>query len=385
MAIIATIIYEILYTVFYFGILFSKSTFLSLVKNPTIPEKIIFLFFTFSGFFVPYVLKLLRIRLSKMHYLTFFALVGCLYACGEWYYYSIQRAGRNFHSFLQVPPSKQNALIPKPKGLYRILCLGGSTTEGEGGNLSYPQQLESMLREKYPNNIEVINAGKFFYTTQHSIIQYLFYLNDLNPDLIIMFEAINDIFPSFLTPPFATPPFRKDYGHYYGALAYIRFPISFEQFLLSYFYADLRRGNLKPTYFSNLKSLQSFQRNLETIIEIAQCRGIKLILSNQTHCFSIKNDSDPKFLRLDQDILVDKEHYADEKSWYDAMELFNKTTKDTANKFSIPFVNQTQAFKGKRELFTDPVHMTTEGNKLKAQLFFNKIVELDLIKKGPNP
>jgi len=278
MSIVVTIIYEIFYTIFYFGVLFSKRTLLSFVTQPPISIKLIFLFCLFSGFFVPYVFKLLKITLSKMHYLTFLALVCCLYAFSQWYYYSIHRGEKNFHSFLQVYPTKQNVLVPKPRGLYRILCLGGSTTEGDMVTIPYPQLLASMLRAKYFNStVEVINAGKYFYTTQHSIIQYLFYLEELNPDLIIMFEAINDIFPSFLTPPFAMPPFRKDYGHYYGALAYIRFPVSFERFLLNFFYADLRHGRLKAAQISDCKSLPCFQRNLESMIELTHSRGIKLI------------------------------------------------------------------------------------------------------------
>jgi len=381
MTITATILYEIAYAVFYFGLLLSKTTLLTYFANPSIAIKGIFLLLIFSGFFVPYIIKLLKVQLSKLHYLTFLTCIFCLYAVSEEYYYSLQRSDKKFHSFLQVPPSIQNAIIPKPEGRYRIVCLGGSTTEGDKGNISYPQQLENMLHDKYPqNNIEVINAGKFFYTTQHSIIQYLFYLKDLNPDLIIMFEAINDLFPSFLMPPFSSSPYRKDYGHYYGALAYIRYPVSFEKFLLQFFYSDVQRESSKPVAFSDLKSLPSFQRNIETLIKITQCDGVKLILSDQAHCFSDKNDSAPHFLRLGQDIFIDETHYADENSWHSAMEVFNNTAKDTAVKFFIPFVKQSEAFRGKKDFFTDPVHMTNEGNRLKAQLFFDKIVELGLIK-----
>jgi len=387
MSLIAIIIYEIVYSILYFGLLFSKTTLLTYCNNPSIPVKAVFLLLIFSGFFVPYIFTSLKVRLLKVHYLAFLALLCCLYAVGERYYYALQRSEKNFHSFLQVHPTDQNVAIPKPEGVYRIVCLGGSTTEGHKSQTPYPQQLESMLHEKYPHNkIEVLNAGKYFYTTQHSIIQYLFYLKDLNPDLIIAFHAINYIFPSFLLPPFAAPPFRKDYGHYYGALAYVRFPVSFEQFLLGFFYADLRRVKVKPSSFSDLKSLPSFQRNLETMIEIAKCRNITLILSDQAHCFSKKNEGDPETLLITTDFLVDKEHYADEKSWHDAMDLFNKTTKDAAEKFSVPFVNQSQALNGEKEFFLpDAVHKTSEGNRLTARLFFDKIVALGLIKGTEAP
>ena len=51
-----------------------------------------------------------------------------------------------------------------------------------------------------------------------------------------------------------------------------------------------------------------------------------------------------------------------------------------AEKYSLPFVDQATAYRGKKNLFTDCVHLTTEGDRLKAQIFLDKIVELGLIK-----
>jgi hypothetical protein len=389
MSTVAIILYEICYTVFYFGILFSKSTFLSLVINPTIPEKIIFLFLTFSGFFVPYILKLLRIRLSKVHYLAFFALVGCLYAAGSGYYYSRlfnEKRFTGYHSFLQMKPPQPAAAIPKPPHVFRVLCLGGSTTAGELGTVSYTTFLEKILLDRYPGStIEVINGGHFFYTTQHSIIEYLFTLKDLNPDVIIFFEAINDLMTSFTSPPFSSSPFRNDYGHFLAWLGSLRYPKSFEQFLAQFFYADLRRSTPQPIHFTKFKSSHSYGRNIETLIQIAKCNGITLILSSQANCFNKENKGNVDFLGFPGYFLIDDKHCADEESWYYGMELYNKIMQDMANKFSVPFVNQASIFNEKREFFTDAVHMTTEGNKLKAQLFANKIIELNIIKKDSNP
>ena len=390
MSTLATVIYETVYFIIYFGLIFSQSTTIYLhFPRATLGIRIIVTIILFCGFFVPYVLKLLRIRLSKIHYLTFFALVGCLYAVGSWYYYALlfnEKRFTGYHSFLQMKPIENAAAIPKPPQVFRVLCLGGSTTEGVLDTISYTALLEKMLSARYPGSaIEVINGGHFFYTTQHSIIEYLFTMKELKPDVIIFFEAINDLLTSFTYPPYASSPFRKDYGHFLGWAGSLRYPKSFEQFLAQFFYADLRSPTPKPVRFTDFKSRHSFERNIETIIEIAKCTGITLILSNQAHCFSKENKSNVDFLGFPRHFLIDDKHYADEESWYDGMELFNKTLQDTANKFSVPFVNQAQAFEEKREFFTDVVHMTTEGNKLKAQLFFNKIVELDLIKKGRNP
>jgi predicted ester cyclase len=46
---------------------------------------------------------------------------------------------------------------------------------------------------------------------------------------------------------------------------------------------------------------------------------------------------------------------------------------------SIAFVDQKAHLRGRPELFFDALHMISEGNRLKARLFFEKTVELKLI------
>ena len=385
MSLVAIIVYEILCVIIFGGFFFSKSTFFQYFSFSSATARILFAVvcsvIVTSFFICPLYLKLLRIRLTGKHYLSLALFLSLLYIISSQYYYSGVLKEKKFHSFLQVKPTNQNALIPKPKDVYRIICLGGSTTEGSG-SYSYPDFLKEMLAKKYPERkIEIINAGKYFYSTQHAIIQYLFYLKELDPDLIIFFEAANDLITSFTTPPFSSSPFRKDYGHFYGALARIVYPTKYEEFLSQFFYADLRRPKLKPMPFSDWKSQYSFRRNLETLIELTRREGIHLILSNQAYCISEKNDSDLHIVGYLMAFLVDNEHYADEKSWYNGMKLFNNITKETAEKFSISFVDQVTPLQGRKELFTDPFHVNQEGNELKARLFFEKIVQLKLLEK----
>jgi tetratricopeptide (TPR) repeat protein len=293
-------------------------------------------------------------------------------------------------------PQFQKYEIPKPPNTYRILCLGGSTTAGsvlrisgrrvlpKFGTKGYPRVLYSKLKEKYRNEkiqIDVINAGKNFYTTQHSLIQYLFFLEKADPDLIIMFHGINDLITSFTLPPFSSSPFREDYGHFYGALANVRYPKTFEKFLFQFFYYDLFNIEAKPISFSDFKSQNSFRRNLETIIAIAKYQGKKFILSNQAHCFADQNETDVDFLSFPRHFLLGDGLYADEKSWHQGMEFFNRITEETADKFKIPFVDQASAFRGKKELFIDSVHLNKQGISYKANLFFKKILELKLIEE----
>jgi lysophospholipase L1-like esterase len=83
----------------------------------------------------------------------------------------------------------------KPKGTFRIFCLGGSSTFGyrnsDGG--TYPLLLEKILRQSSGDtNIEVINAGFPYYNTSSVLALLREELSRYNPDLITLYAAFND-------------------------------------------------------------------------------------------------------------------------------------------------------------------------------------------------
>jgi hypothetical protein len=84
--------------------------------------------------------------------------------------------------------------LPKPPGVFRIVCVGGSTTaEGPTNDITYPRFLERLLRAQYPGReLEVINAGIFAstsYAERDRVEQYL----ALEPDLLLHYNAVNDL------------------------------------------------------------------------------------------------------------------------------------------------------------------------------------------------
>lgn len=87
--------------------------------------------------------------------------------------------------------------IPKPDGVFRIVTLGGSTTYGElidDPQQAYPAQLQRILREEYGySQIEVINGGVPAYTSWHSLVNFQFRVLDLQPDLVIVYDGINEL------------------------------------------------------------------------------------------------------------------------------------------------------------------------------------------------
>ncbi len=80
-------------------------------------------------------------------------------------------------------------------GVYRILCLGESTTAGiDAGEKSYPQQLEEILNEKAGGKarFEVINGGRPGTTTDVIVARLPEMLERDDPDIVVTMMGVND-------------------------------------------------------------------------------------------------------------------------------------------------------------------------------------------------
>lgn len=108
---------------------------------------------------------------------------------------------REVHPGVRLPGFSTNNLglrgpevaIPKQQGVFRILCIGGSTTlEGEE-DATYPKLLEKSLQEEFPGRpIEVLNCGVPGMTTSRQLLKLPEYVQ-MQPDLLVIYEGVNDI------------------------------------------------------------------------------------------------------------------------------------------------------------------------------------------------
>lgn len=86
----------------------------------------------------------------------------------------------------------RNRLSLKQKGAYRIVCLGGSTT-AEGGEYSYPYQLEEILNKRNIGiKFKVINEGVESADSTFILSNLELNLNKYNPDMVITMMGEND-------------------------------------------------------------------------------------------------------------------------------------------------------------------------------------------------
>jgi lysophospholipase L1-like esterase len=217
----------------------------------------------------------------------------------------------NYKSYYGVEPKQlvnslgyrgKETTVEKPEHVFRIVCLGGSTTFGLGESdesQTYPELLEKRLNELYPGgpHFEVINAGTPGWSSAESLINLHFRVLELSPDMVILYDGVNDTF-AMRRPDEG----KSDYSTFRNRLNY-ELPHDWERPLLRYshFYrllyimshpiaSDINSLAVKPvpSGFDERKALDSatgkyFKRNVESIVAIAKMRHVTPVLVTMGH------------------------------------------------------------------------------------------------------
>lgn len=92
--------------------------------------------------------------------------------------------------------------LPKPPGQLRILCVGDSTTEGDGvpWQEAYPARLEELLRAPVAasprfDSVRVINAGVGGHNSAFNLAYLALRLIHFQPDVVLLKSSYNDYLP----------------------------------------------------------------------------------------------------------------------------------------------------------------------------------------------
>ena len=280
----------------------------------------------------------------------------------------------NNFRYLNGENGDRDILVPKPKNLTRINCLGGSTTgnyiKGSDRNYSYPLELERILKKNFNREIEVNNCGQGGYNSADLLVRFALQNIDTNPDYVIIYHAYNDI-RSYLTPDFSSDYFhsRKNLGEvywkYYLGSKIPNIPFNFTNYLTNKFLFPLDERNtileiLKKSEMDisldYAEGLKTYERNLQNIINLSLCNNIKVILS--TYCFYLYPQiKDDPLLKLYQKIVSEE----------------NEVVKKLAIKNNLPLVDADSAINKDQTNFLDSAHLTTQGMSLLAKCIAEKI------------
>ena len=272
----------------------------------------------------------------------------------------------NNFKFFNGPGGNRDIVVPKPKDLFRITCIGASTTQNyisfNNKNYSYPMELENILKKKLKKNLEVNNCGQGGYTSADILIRFLLQIVDTEPDALIIYHGHADV-KSYLT-----PNFESDYSHSRQNLSenywklnlgskIPKTPLNFLNYLTSHWFPYNTRLSLnelvhkksineKTNYFPGLKS---YERNLQHIIDVCKSNKIEVILSTYCHFLydEVKNVSIHK---LYGEIIAEE----------------NKIMKKLSVKNSLKLIDNASLIPKEKKYFVDTVHFTHEGMSMLA-------------------
>lgn len=203
----------------------------------------------------------------------------------------------------------------KPAGTFRILTLGGSSVYGQSESKDeavWSQRLEDALNARKPaQRIEVVNGGCSGWTSFEMLGQLAYRGLDLSPDLVIVYETVNDMRAALYTA--AEPEPERDNTHWRATwpvdrpsslenlLAKSRSYLVFRRYFTNYaneradlgFYALAGYDPASNQLYCNRsrggypegkvpeRGFQNYRRNLESLVALAQSHGVKLFVATQ--------------------------------------------------------------------------------------------------------
>jgi hypothetical protein len=305
-----------------------------------------------------------------------------------------------FHPFLQmVAWQKEKALPPAPYGFrtgpvplkkapheIRVALLGGSTVlnlylnDEDTVALKLQKRLNAWDKK---NHYRVINAGNVWFTTEHTLINYLQRIRPLDVDLVIAFHAINDMARSFSPPRAAVEDFRVDYSHFWGPqidwvqranagawqrtqLYFLLTKVLFNRFRLVK--AARRKAGVFPW-----PSLKIFEKNMATLVTLLRSDARPLILATQGTKMRLDlSPQEKEALPIFQHLLRNREEGPDFPEVLRAFSLFNDRVRKLCREESIPCVDLEKELPATGDYFFDEVHMTARAADRAAALFFKE-------------
>jgi len=284
---------------------------------------------------------------------------------------------------------------PKPEGVFRIVCLGGSSTYGTGpssNEATWPAVVERLLGEAVPGKrFEVLNGGVPTWTTTESLISLQTRVLPYEPDLVLVYHGMNDASAALWPEP------RSDGSHFRSVWPVLRkSPVepvlehSITYLVWRRYFTDyLQRridGNYKairdydPDYVDPYGAgplpavgFDTFTRNLESMVAVARAHGAEVAFVTQAVW-----SADPS-----------TDDFWSGRNRLRALGMLEERLRAVANQLEVPLIDAApelleaeRASAGAGEaagVFADDVHLTDRGAALLAALVAAELEEQGLL------
>lgn len=258
--------------------------------------------------------------------------------------------------------------VPKPTGTKRLVFLGGSQVHDFGGE-NWPWLAGDLLRTR-GLSVDVVNGGVPGHRTTDSVNKLLTDLWLLEPDVIVLCQAWNDIKYFADLDPNRTyrdlvPPFLGDWriepsglDRLLTASAFYR--LARIRIIETVSGAEGRRDTRTRTKVNDW-GVQQYKLNVETTVFLGRRLGAKVFLCKQARQLPATDPDSTdypgfEFSRLPLGELL----YA--------FEQCDRVVEQACASGDCEILDMNQALSGRAELFTDHVHFSEKGSRRAAEI-----------------
>lgn len=267
------------------------------------------------------------------------------------------------HGFRTIEP-----IHPRPEGEYRIVAMGGSTTENvwDEAGIHWPLVAQCRLRER-GYRVRILNGAMSGYSTAHSLVRLKFQVLDLtDPDMVLVMHLVNDLTVTYEAAAQGRevdPAYLVKYGQkgYTGE-------VDPSDVILSRLVHTLSRRlrpdpdlRLPPERWSYRlePGLYYFQRNLRLLADVV--RGYEAVPVFLT----MPRSSDPDYHRA---VLEGFRPggawvgpFPEQERFLADFDRFNQAIRDTGRLLGVEVIDLARQVPDSPALFVDPVHHSTAG------------------------
>lgn len=267
--------------------------------------------------------------------------------------------------------------VPKPAGVYRILCVGNSVTVGVNihNDTTYPGILQCFF-DAAPvagRRVEVVNAGVPGYLSDHQCYRMLHDFPRLQPDCIVFLMGEADICAALLTNatwqaigrprPMTVPWLDRPWLAWLGKRSTVvrQSRDALEELLIARRLRQTAKQDMTPLLGPDIAR---YKKNLASLLGACRERGIQALLVNYPWNFSNKVGRDDNY--NDLKTLIKPFEF---NLYWQAAPLLAAANKELAAAWGVPLVDLQPVMYGladRRQVYDDFSHPNKRGNFLFA-------------------
>jgi lysophospholipase L1-like esterase len=248
------------------------------------------------------------------------------------------------------------AAVPKPAGLFRVMCYGDSLTDGppRGG---WPSWLSRLLQEQgraQGRQFEVINAGVAGYSSHQGLLRFLQEVDRYQPDCVLVSFGWNDAAEAIGQPDktFKIPPWPMVLAQ--------RALVRYRAYLVLMYYTRKWRPEppaASPGRVSPRVSVEDYLANMDRFRTEAARRGIAITYLTRPHKLA-------------------PEELSKNPTWRGSVPKYNEALRAWGRERNVPVIDAQRYFAQlSTDLFSDECHFTPQGYERMARMVQAEVLE----------